>query len=474
MTKASGRAAVVGVAVTAALVAGCGSKVAGAGASGEPPVLHLAGTALGEAAAAVAPAADSATSGKVAASYGAGGYVLKADFPATPDGAKVYRPDAVTQAEVQKLATAFGIKDPVTKGKDGYQAGLLTVSADGNWAYGGGCAADAGPDCSVAYDVATGTTTVGSGGAATSGSSGSGTASSGGTAGYDPDAAGASNAVDVSVPNGPSTPPNAATKPSSVPGSGPAVDPGTINTSPAPDCCRDYTPPPIATDDVTRKAAEPILAALNLTSPHVAYGQATADPTVDGLRVTDAGTVISVNADSTISYASGRLASVTAGAKYPVISAKDAYAQLPPRAVPAIACAEIPGTPVPCPTFPPPVVTDIVLGLTLTTDDQGVVLVPAWLFTIESDQMATPVIAIDPKYIGASPTPSAGTIEPASAVPPVSGGSAAPDMPASYPAGNASGAPVPNTMPSAVDDYASPSPASGSGWLSLTPAPKPS
>ena len=476
------RSAGIGAVAVAALVTGCGSKVAGSGASGSPPVLHLASSAQGEATAAdaVAPATSG---GKVAADYGAGAYVLKADLPATPDGAKVYRTDAVTQAEVQKLATAFGITDPVTKAKAGFKAGRLGVATDGSWLYG----ADCDPSGFAEYCPADGSTGVGSVasppdatttniGSGSSGSSGTGCASAGKVVGPGATSGGAADvppAVDCPQGSGggsggtsgydPGTAPSAASKPSSVPGSGPVVDPGTATTSTAPTPPDKpvgtpeptYTPPPVATDDVTRKAAAPIVSALGLTTEHVGYGQAIADPTVDGLRVVGATTNISVAADGTIDYASGRLLPVSAGATYPLISAKDAFAQLPPRPVPAIACAALPGTPTPCPTFPPPVVTDVALGLSVTADEKGELLVPAWLFTIKDDVEPTAVIAVEPKYIGTPPTPSAGTIEPASAVPPVSAGSAAPNMPASYPAGNASGAPgdvapVPAIAPSSA------------------------
>jgi len=173
-----------------------------------------------------------------------------------------------------------------------------------------------------------------------------------------------------------------------------------------------------------------VIAALGLGESTIQYGQVSADPVIDGLRVIGAMTSISVEADGHISYASGRLLATTKGSSYPLIDAKDAYAQLPPRPMPMYACVDTPGTKSACPTFPPPVVTDIVLGLNLTEDATGPLLVPAWLFTIKDDFEPTAVTAVQPKYIGAPPTPSVniepGTIEPATAVPPVAKGSAEP------------------------------------------------
>lgn len=396
---------VAGVAVAALLAAGCGSKIAGQGAP--PPVLHLAAGSANT-------TADTAAVPGVAEGKGGGGsttgsgYVLQASLPAEPTSAPVYRPSKPDQAAVQRLATALGVTDPVVAANGGYTAGpRLRVDANGMWSYGPSCP-DAASDCSVGYAVDQSSVAIGASGSAS---------------GYDP------GTVDASAAPGPPT------KPTAVPPDEPPVAP---------------SPYPVTDDATARRAAAPVLDALDLPSgtTTVSYGYVSADPVIDGLRVAGATTGISVAVEGTISYAFGYLLPTTRGATYPLITAKEAFDQLPPRAVPAIACAVRPGTPVPCPTFPPPVVTKVELGLSLAADDKGPLLVPAWLFTIKDDTEPTPVIAVEAKYIGTPPEPSivTGSAEAGSAVPPVPAnvGGAPGDgepLPASIPAEAASSSP---------------------------------
>ncbi|HVU71538.1 MAG TPA: hypothetical protein VHE83_01125, partial [Mycobacteriales bacterium] len=238
---------VAGVAVAALLAAGCGSKIAGQGAP--PPVLHLAAGSANT-------TADTAAVPGVAEGKGGGGsttgsgYVLQASLPAEPTSAPVYRPSKPDQAAVQRLATALGVTDPVVAANGGYTAGpRLRVDANGMWSYGPSCP-DAASDCSVGYAVDQSSVAIGASGSAS---------------GYDP------GTVDASAAPGPPT------KPTAVPPDEPPVAP---------------SPYPVTDDATARRAAAPVLDALDLPSgtTTVSYGYVSADPVIDGLRVAGATT----------------------------------------------------------------------------------------------------------------------------------------------------------------------------------------
>ena len=74
-----------------------------------------------------------------------------------------------------------------------------------------------------------------------------------------------------------------------------------------------------------------------------------------------------------------------------------------------IACRIVPGQPGGCPSFPPPTVTHVGLGLTLTADDSGPVLVPAWLFTIGTDPEPAAVVAVQARFLAPPPTATSHT-----------------------------------------------------------------
>jgi hypothetical protein len=159
---------------------------------------------------------------------------------------------------------------------------------------------------------------------------------------------------------------------------------------------------PVTSDAVARAAAAPVLSAVGLSGAavSVSYGQVSVDPVVDGLRTVGYATTVSVAHDGSLVAGFGWLPSARAWMSYPLITAAAALGQLPPRPEPMLACRIVPGQPAGCPTFPPPTVTHVGLGLTLTADDSGPVLVPAWLFTIGNDPEPTAVIAVQARFLG--------------------------------------------------------------------------
>ena len=131
------------------------------------------------------------------------------------------------------------------------------------------------------------------------------------------------------------------------------------------------------------------------TSPY--GGSATVDrPGTLGLS-----TRVEVDRDGTFTSAWGWLGSPHPGDRYPVLSAKDAFAQLPALAHPDI-CQVAPGGKG-CVQPAPAVITGAALGLSLQPlADGGAVLVPSWLFALKGGGTAV-AIAVQPMYL---PTPS--------------------------------------------------------------------
>jgi hypothetical protein len=177
-----------------------------------------------------------------------------------------------------------------------------------------------------------------------------------------------------------------------------AVPPSGVPSSPQPE------PAPISRD-VVKDGAREVLHALGLdvdsamidTSPY--GGSATLDGRAVGLS-----TRVDVDRQGRITSASGWLGTELPGDSYPLISAKDAFNELPMLARPEV-----------CQVAPdgkgclPPAPTEIVgaaLGLSLQpTAGGGVVLVPSWLFAIKGGGDVA-AVAIERQY-RATPTPSA-------------------------------------------------------------------
>jgi hypothetical protein len=204
----------------------------------------------------------------------------------------------------------------------------------------------------------------------------------------------------------------------------------------------------MADDNTVRHAAAAILAgagvALDGARISVGYGTITVNPLVDALPTVGLETSVSVDAAGTVQWANGWLGATVKGETYPVITAAQAFEKLQaqprmyamrclapePAAMPGAEAgtnpapdapiapstspSASPGTPVadppsdiemPCGGFTPPpmAVTGATFGLSVQwLSDNSSVLAPAWLFTTkDSESWPTPILAIDPSFIGA-------------------------------------------------------------------------
>ena len=354
--------AVAAVGVTAALV------YDGGGGGGGPRALKLASGSGTDAA-------------RSAAGGTSGGYqldvTLSADKPADQRAYGLTGGPADSDL-VARLAQALKAGTPVRDG-DGWRAGGLAVSGkDGqSWSW---SQCGAGPDVAVSSDGSTsstgcaiaveGTVTPASPVAApgaVSGSSGSGSSGSS--------------------------------------GSGTAVAPPPSTTSPQPE------PDPIS-DAVVKDGARAVLAAVGLdiadatidTSPY--GGSATVErPGTVGMT-----TRVDVDRAGRVQSAAGWLGTAQPGDRYPVISAKDAYDELPALAYPDICRIGPDGKG--CLPPEPTIITGAELGLSLQpTTDGGAVLVPSWLFALKTGGRIA-AIAIEKQYRTAGPEDTPGTVEP--------------------------------------------------------------
>lgn len=369
------------VAVFSLAVAGCGSQL-GATNHGEPPKLRIgtgSDTAAGEAVPALAPA-----SGRLGIF---GGYVVVGALPTSPTHARVWRwpsgPDAAASSEqVSTLGALLGLAGVPQRHAHGWllssSGGELRVR-DGDslaWSYVRGrtdC-----PPYQVDIDNA--------------GGGGVGCAE-------------ASAAAPAATPGPPSGAPSADAKPS------------------------DPQPP----SDAPARALLARLGIAGAEHSQTDLGSAvlTVDPTVGSLPTQGIATSVIVD-DLGIRSATGHLGVATAGADYPLRSAKDAFADLGsgPRPMIAQYCGPLPApagapeaapsaavppsalpAPQPCPSPQPIRVTGATLGLLAEWDgrsDGPNVLVPAWFFTVDDSPYPLPVVAVDPAFI-ATPTPDSGS-----------------------------------------------------------------
>ena len=158
------------------------------------------------------------------------------------------------------------------------------------------------------------------------------------------------------------------------------------------------TPPPDVPESTVVAAVRDVFTALGLdvsaaridTSPNGGSATATTPGTL-GLDTT-----VAVDASGGITYASGWLGTRSAGDSYPVISAQDAYADLPLLAHPEI-CQVAPGGKG-CVEPEPVHITGAALGLSAQpTLDGGSVLVPSWLFTTRPNGVVA-VVAVEKQY----------------------------------------------------------------------------
>ncbi len=193
------------------------------------------------------------------------------------------------------------------------------------------------------------------------------------------------------------------------------------------------------------RAAAPLLAALGLADARLdASGTAgalrtvTADPRVGGLPVHGWTTTVQVAPDGSVTSASGRLSRLAAGASYPVVTARQAFARLGAagsgaagRACPTMRPGaaggpadpgDLPGvSAVPCVAArQPALVRGAVFGLSAQYVAGVPELVPSWLFRVAAagagGETVLALPAVDPRFIAAaSPTvtPSTGSAGPA-------------------------------------------------------------
>jgi hypothetical protein len=200
-------------------------------------------------------------------------------------------------------------------------------------------------------------------------------------------------------------------------GTGPALlvstDPQATWSYASNDASSDTVGAPVS-EQRARDTAAPLLAQLGLTSARIDASHTggtsrtvTADPVVGGLPTHGWDTGISVGPDGRVSSAHGHLATLVKGETERVVSAAQAFKELPgPRLMHpgARACAAgdaantaAPST-LPC-AAPRPVRVDITgaeFGLTLTFASGGARLTPAWLFTAASHPSGPPYVLPQP------------------------------------------------------------------------------
>lgn len=174
----------------------------------------------------------------------------------------------------------------------------------------------------------------------------------------------------------------------------------------------DVPPPEPAAAPVSEDAAlsvvGPLLATLALTDADVrseAYGDTravSAAPRVAGLPTQGWETRLEVGADGEVRWASGMLGGVTAGEEYPLVGAHEAFDLLTAQPHPDIAVLCAPG--VPC-ARTERVVTGAEPGLQLQVDDEGALLVPAWLFTVRDAPHAVGQVAVAPAHLAPPEVP---------------------------------------------------------------------
>jgi hypothetical protein len=300
-----------------------------------------------------------------------GGYVLAGPLPTQPTHAQVWHWPAdrtATSADVAKLAAALGITGTPERHVHGWvvasQIGELRVRDGGGaqWSFARSDSLSCPP---MMVDVDHG-----------------------------PDAASAGCAVAVSGGISP-------IKPGATPPPPPTPTPGPDNAT-------------------TRAAAQTLLSALGIAgSPRIEPGGSgvsilSVAPTLDSLATQGLDVTIGVD-NRGVRSATGYVQMPTAGADYPLRSARsafDALAQMPRPEI-AMYCGPMPPTssaePVGCPAPKPIRITGATLGLQLHWDGAGSLLVPAWFFATEGSSQPIGIVAVDPAFID-DPAP-AGTID---------------------------------------------------------------
>jgi hypothetical protein len=123
------------------------------------------------------------------------------------------------------------------------------------------------------------------------------------------------------------------------------------------------------------------------------------NPTVHGLPTAGYTTRVEIGQDKQISYASGFLGDLSKGDSYPLVTAEEAFDQLPAPMTDMMCRVGPSGQG--CEPPPQQEVTGAELGLALQqtgTGDQ--LLVPAWLFEVKTWTEPLPQVAVEGKYLG--------------------------------------------------------------------------
>jgi hypothetical protein len=312
-------------------------------------------------------AAGGQDSARSAAASGSGGgdyqldVTLSADKPADQQVFTLTAGPADADV-VTRLADALHAGTP-TRVDDGWRAGGLVVSGKAgrawSWSSCGG-----GPDTPVSSDSSASGCAIAEPGTVTSGSSGS--SGSGGSS--------------------------------------------TVTASPQPE------PQPIA-ESVVKNAARDVLKAvgLDVESARIDASPYGGSATVDRPGTVGMTTTVAVDRAGTLTSAGGWLGRPEPGDRYPVISAKDAYADLPVLMHPDLCRIAPDGNG--CLPPDPTVITGAELGLSMQqTTDAGWVLVPSWLFEVKAGGRIA-VIAVEEQYRTTAAPSDAPTVKPGSVDP---------------------------------------------------------
>jgi hypothetical protein len=183
-------------------------------------------------------------------------------------------------------------------------------------------------------------------------------------------------------------------------------------------------PDPMPKGEV-RAAAQPVLDALGLDAGDARVeswpygGSVTVGRTIGGLEAVGMETSVQVDQDGKVSGAGSYLGTPSKGDSYPLVTAQQAYDDLPPMMT-AMMCPVGPdgqGCAEPEPTE----ITGAHLGLMVNgLADGGLALVPAWLFEVKGWTSPLPVVAVQARYLP-SPEPAAsddpGTVKPGGSEP---------------------------------------------------------
>ncbi len=159
-----------------------------------------------------------------------------------------------------------------------------------------------------------------------------------------------------------------------------------------------------------KRIASGILRAVDLASDDLTVSQGgriadvRAARRVDGKIVAGLETNLAMTGTGRVEYGNGWLGTLHGAANFPLVTATDAFRRLAaqPRAYPDICRIQPKGG---CAAPEPVKVTGARLGLMLSADEHGSLVVPAWLFTVAGELSPMPVVAVSDRYLGKPSTP---------------------------------------------------------------------